>query len=66
MEENTFWIAIWRTVAATLVGLALTTAGCTANRDRIIQEMTQQGAHPMDARCAVTPDERMCLLRHMK
>lgn len=66
MDENQFWLAIWRTAAAGLCLLALVIAGCNANQSRVIEEMTRQGAHPLDAKCAIAPDERACLLRHQK
>lgn len=51
--ENNFWLAIWRTVAATFGVLVLTIGGCSSYRSRLIAEMTASGVDPLAASCAV-------------
>lgn len=53
MEENTFWLRIWQTAAAALVGLVLTFAGCTSIQNATIERMVKQGTDPLRAACAV-------------
>jgi hypothetical protein len=53
MEENTFWLRIWQTVAAALVALAMTVAGCSSYRSSTIERMVNGGADPIKSSCAV-------------
>jgi hypothetical protein len=53
MEENQFWLNVWRTVAAAFAALVLTIGGCTANQNRLVAEMVAAGADPIKAHCAI-------------
>lgn len=52
MEENTFWITLWRSVLIALCIIVAIMAGCTMNNDRLIAEAIKNGADPIAANCA--------------
>lgn len=54
MEENTFWLRVWQTVAAALATVVLTIAGCSSYRTAAIERMVQGGADPIKASCAIS------------
>lgn len=53
MEENTFWLAIWRTVAAAIFGIVAAVAGCSTVADYQVKELVISGVNPIAARCAI-------------
>lgn len=53
MDENQFWITIWKIVAAVVVTLILTVGGCTVNQQFKIAELVAGGADPLKAQCAI-------------
>ena len=66
MDEDTFWLRLWQTIAATVVALVLSAAGCTAYESNLIANAIAGGADPIDARCGIagTSSSRdQCLLR---
>lgn len=50
MNEET---AIWKIVAATIVGITLSISGCESFRTAKIADMVSAGADPLKAHCAV-------------
>lgn len=58
MEENTYWLRLFQTIAAAICILALTVAGCTARNRTALERMVAGGADPMRAACAIGSDER--------
>lgn len=71
-EEGKFWVAIWRTIAAGMVGLAAVIAGCSAHNTAamksIAESMARGGANPIDIKCAIGRyrEESVCAIRAMK
>ena len=64
MDEGEFWVKVWKIVAATVVALVVTFAGCTSHQVSTIERMTAAGANPLDAKCAVGgTDGKECILR---
>lgn len=56
MEENEFWIAIWRVVGGCICAIALTVAGCSSYRTSKVAEAIASGADPIRARCGLIND----------
>jgi hypothetical protein len=67
MNENEFWIKFWKTLMAGLVAVIVSIGGCdtiqTNEKLSAIKEMTKNGAHPIDARCASSYVHGMCDIR---
>lgn len=65
MDENQFWVNLWRTAAIAMVAIVLVTAGCTANDTAAIKQMVADGANPIDAMCALngSSNNPQCLAR---
>ena len=65
MNENEFWIAVWRSAFGCLALIALTIAGCSTYQTKTIERMTQNGVDAIDAKCAVTGDDGrgLCITR---
>ena len=55
MNENQFWVFVWKVLGACFCVVVLTTAGCTVNRDRLIT----QSADPIAASCAISGGSTM-------
>lgn len=57
MDDNMFWIRLWRTMAWMVVGITISICGCvtadTLVTNAAIADMVQKGADPMVASCAV-------------
>ena len=53
MDDNQFWVSIWKMVAVSFCVMVLAIAGCTVNNTRVVNEMTSRGADPIAAACAV-------------
>lgn len=53
MEENSFWLAVWKIVAWAIVGVSAVIGGCTAYESTLVAQMTERGADPVLARCAI-------------
>jgi hypothetical protein len=54
MNENQFWIALWKIVGAVVVVMTVSIGSCTANRHyqtRMLIENT--GVDPIGAKCAI-------------
>jgi hypothetical protein len=57
MNENQFWVAIWRVIGAVVVAVTISIGSCTANRHyqtRMLIENT--GVDPIGAKCAIEGD----------
>lgn len=53
MDDNTYWLSIWRLAAAVAATIALTIGGCTSHRQYRIAEAIKAGHDPQAVRCAV-------------
>lgn len=57
MNENQFWIAMWKVAGAVVVMMTVSIGSCTANRHyqtRMLIEKT--GVDPIGAKCAIEGD----------
>jgi len=67
MDENQFWIAVWRAVCAAVAAVAAVIGGCTAHDRYVVRDMVQHGANPIDASCSFgANDASICAVRAMK
>lgn len=53
MEENTFWLGVWKTVGIVVCVLASIAAGCTTHQGILLDGMVKAGADPLRASCAL-------------
>ena len=53
MDENQYWVTIWKTVAATFSVLVMTVGGCSVSQQHKIAELVAGGADPIKAQCAI-------------
>jgi hypothetical protein len=54
MEDNEFWIKIWKSIGAVVCVLIISVSGCTMNKQyqtRMLIENTK--VNPIDANCAI-------------
>ncbi len=58
MEENQFWIAVWRATAAVIAVIVMTIGGCNVHQQRAVVQMVKNGADPLRASCALGLVER--------
>lgn len=58
MEENQFWIAVWRATAAVIAVIVMTIGGCNVHQQRAVVHMVKGGSDPMRAACALGIAER--------
>jgi hypothetical protein len=67
MEENKFWIAIWKTIVIGVCAFAALVSGCNGminyQDNTAIVEMVAKGADPLDAQCAVKEQNSSCFIR---
>ncbi len=69
MDENQYWIALWRTIAAAFAVLVITIGACTANRQHLVAEAIKSGVDPTAAKCAIEADQSSlpaCVLKAQK
>ena len=52
MNENEFWVAVWRAVGLTFIGVSCVIAGCVSYESYVLSEALKQGADPMSISCA--------------
>ena len=64
MNDNEYWIRLWKVAAVALIGLVTVIAGCNAHQVEAVKRMTDKGANPLDAACAVGGSERLCAIRY--
>jgi hypothetical protein len=53
MDENTFWLRIWQTVALVAAVGIVTVGGCTAYESKRVADAVAAGKDPIDARCGI-------------
>lgn len=53
MDENQFWIACWKVIAAGVVCFSAVVGGCIAHTDYRISEAIKAGVDPLSANCAL-------------
>lgn len=64
MDENTFWLGVWRAIITGICVLAVAGASCTIHADKRIADVIKAGADPIDAHCAFNGiDNTPCALR---
>lgn len=57
MDENQFWVAVWKVTGVIVVAMTVSIGSCTANRHyqtRLLIENT--GTDPIGAKCAIEGD----------
>jgi hypothetical protein len=52
MSDNELYAVIWRSVAATIVAIAASIAGCTAHQNYVQTEVMVKSANPSAVQCA--------------
>ena len=66
MNENEYWLAIWKLASAVVIAMTLTIAGCNVSEALIAKQMIEHGVSPMAAACASgsvpTDAAKSCLL----
>lgn len=60
MDENQFWIAVWRLVGTCFCVVAVSVVGCTVNQHRIIVSAAKDGKDPLAVSCAMTANAVVC------
>lgn len=53
MDDNEFWIIVWKMVAISFVVVITTTAGCDSYRARLVRDAISSGVDPIKASCAI-------------
>lgn len=53
MEENKFWLAIWKIIAVTLVALTVSVSGCIYGKGQQVKSLIKSGTPPILAMCAI-------------
>lgn len=53
MEDDQFYLGVWKLVTAAFGVLVLSISGCTIHQHSTIRLMIEHGANPLAARCAV-------------
>ena len=53
MNENEFWVNVWKLVAGSVVGIFIIVACCDAYSTYTMLKMVEKGADPIKARCSV-------------
>lgn len=52
MDNEQFWVAIWKVIGTVLVFLVLTFAGCTSYKTHTVAEAVKGSTNPIAAACA--------------
>ena len=69
MDDNNFWINIWKIVAIVFVVVAGIIASYNSYQTYQIVEMVTAGASPLEASCAVSSDDynsTICVIEAQK
>jgi hypothetical protein len=53
MEDNKFWLAIWKLVSITLVALSVSIGGCVYGQGQQVKSLIKSGILPILAMCAI-------------
>lgn len=66
MEENAFWLGVWKIVGSLACVTVLSTASCTAHQTYVLNQAIEKGVDPIKAHCSVygssDHDQAMCAL----
>lgn len=54
MDENQFWVSIWKIIAAAFVASMTVFGGCVGHTDYRIGQAIKDGADPIKAYCALS------------
>lgn len=60
MNDNEFWVVVWKCLATVVCIAILTIGGCTANKHRIIGEAIRAGSDPLLVGCAIDDLSDVC------
>ena len=52
MDENVFWLNVWRAAIAGICVVVATMAGCSSYRTGQVADLIRKGADPMEVGCA--------------
>lgn len=68
MENDKFWLAIWRAVIAGIVLFSAVVASCTSYSNALIASSIKGGADPIKAACAISSgtDRAICAAAAVK
>jgi hypothetical protein len=68
MQDLEYWISFWRIVGIVIVSIALSITGCTAHSNKIIADMVEGGAEPIEAYCSISFNTggSMCIITATK
>ena len=69
MDDNQFWVAIWRAIFGALIALILTIGGCCSFGAYQTRLALENGADPIKTACAmptVTVQEATCIASILK
>jgi hypothetical protein len=70
MNDNDFFLGIWRTAGAVLCVIAISIAGCNGNRQYQTRLLIENAKiDPIEAKCALESDtlgSTACILKAMK
>ena len=53
MNDNEFWIKVWKIAAFVFVVTILNVSGCTINKQSQIRSAIEKGTDPIAAKCAI-------------
>ena len=53
MDDNVFFITMWKLTAAVITVLMLTVGSCTIHQQKKIADLITAGADPLGAQCAI-------------
>lgn len=65
-DESQYWIAFWKIIAATVIGVTALMSGCTAHQNAMKRDMLrallERGADPVQAVCTLVKESgAICL-----
>ena len=68
MDENKFWITVWKLVLIGFCVMILSFSGCTMHNNRIAERLVNQGADPVAVRCMLKDESNnaTCIMSGMK
>ncbi len=71
MNENEFWLGVWKLVTVAIMVLTLSISSCSIVKHRTVAELVKNGANPIDAYCAINTgdssgDPVICTLRALE
>lgn len=69
MEDNKFWLSIWRTIAIVVCIAVISVTSCSINRQVLVSNAIEAGKDPISVKCALetnTALEPACVLKASK